>query len=981
MNWKRNDRIIVHRKDDEYYLATVTVIRQGKVHVKYDDDSKDSFPIGSDSVVGRGIDEKRIEGFPKEDIDKYIGKKKDVRQSFGKQKKVKNYRHEEKRKNNPPAGLAEYNGKPSKAREYGYDPHLSPQLVWAGKPGIVNVEVEDQAGVEAETVSLHIHERISPQAIIKAVQKEEPQLDLFADPQLPFNEAVKFYQHDMDWTNRLILGDSLLVANSLIEREMMAGKVQMIYIDPPYGVKYASNFQAKINSRDVKDKDEHLTREPEQIRAYRDTWQLGVHSYLTYMRDRLRVCRELLTESGSVFVQIGDENVHLVRCLLDEVFERKNFISQIAFAKTSGLYSLHLYGICDYILWYAKDKNYLKYHQLYLNKVVGEVGATKFNRIELMDGTRRTLNLEEKKNISKIPDEAKFWDDRGLTSQGNEILLYSYRQKNYHGGWKTNIQGMNRLALAGRFYVASGSLRYLRYLDDFSVYPINSAWLDIGGIQSRTDSKIYVVQTSAKAIQRCLLMTTDPGDLVFDPTCGSGTTAYVAEQWGRRWITCDTSRVALSIARQRLMTATYPYYIINDDENDQNPKPGFKYKTVPHITLKSIANNTRIDDVAEDYNPKIEQALKELNKALKASFQEWEVPFEPDDEWSEKVKRLWKEFRDLKQAKQKKIDKIIAEDADQETLYDQPKVDNKTVRIAGTFSVEAIPPPVVQAKSEIEEPKEDLEAFDPEDTAITEDNHIPYLISLLGKDGITFPDNRKIKLDSLTARSGGIIHAEGIAEDRKYALSFGPLHGPVSIIQVMDGLREAHTGGYDEIIFCGFAFDPESQAAIRENPHPKVKAHASHIRPDILLTDSKGDSLLKTTAGSQLFTVFGEPDIEIEEAGKGKNKEYTIQLLGVDVYDPISGTVNSENAGRVAAWFIDTDYNGQTFCITQAFFPNKSAWKKIEKALKGTLDKEQFDKLTGQESLPFKQGKYKKAAVKVIDQRGNEVMKVIRLNK
>ena len=375
--------------------------------------------------------------------------------------------------------------------------------------------------------------------------------------------------------------------------------------------------------------------------------------------------------------------------------------------------------------------------------------------------------------------------------------------------------------------------------------------------------------------------------------------------------------------------------------------------------------------------------MKELNNAIKGktAFQEWEVPFEPHESWTENIKRLWKAFRDLKQAKQKKIDDIITEDAEQETLYDQPRVDNKIVRVSGTFTVEAIPPPVVQLESAIEELPNSLEAFNPDEIALSDDNHIPYLISLLEKDGITFPDNKKIKFDSLNARSGGVIHAEGMSENKKFALSFGPLHGAVSTFQVIEGIRQAYMGGFDDVIFCGFAFDPEAQATISDNPNPKIKAHASHIRPDIIMTDSKGDSLLKTTANSQLFTVFGEPDIEIKESGRGKEKEYIIKLLGVDVYDPVDGTVHSENAGHVAAWLIDTNYNGQTFWIKQAFFPDKSAWDKIERALKGTLDREQFDKLTGDESLSFKAGEYKQAAVKVIDQRGNEVMKVLRLDK
>jgi len=897
-----------------------------------------------------------------------------------KEAQVTDYRYDETRKNNPPAGLAEYEMKVKEpeVKHYAYDPHLSPQLVWAAKPGLNTIDVEDKSGVEVETVSLHVHERVSTQAIINAVKREEKQIDLFADPKLPFHESVKFYQHDVDWTNRLLLGDSLLVANSLIEREMMAGKVQMIYMDPPYGVKYSSNFQARIDRRDVKEKDEHLTREPEMIKAYRDTWKLGIHSYLTYMRDRLRVCRELLSDSGSIFVQIGDENVHLVRCLLDEVFGNENFVSLVSYRTSVGLGAKLLDSVSNYMLWYAKQKEIIKYRPLFNKVQLGEEGATRYRYLENLYGDIELLDSNE------IRPGWRTFFKQGLTSRsGSKTTMFAveFNGKKYHpsaGGWRTSPIGMEKLKNANRIAVEGSRLTFKKYFDDFGAVAVTNFWNDVsGGISSRTDPKVYVVQTATKVIERCLLMTTEPGDLVFDPTCGSGTTAYVAEQWGRRWITCDTSRVALAIARQRLLTATFPYYIIEDDAGGQNPGYGFKDKTVPHITLKTIAQSTRIDPVAEHYNPLIQKALDAFNAAAGTHFQEWEVPFDPDALWSEEVTRHFEEFRRLKREKQQKIDAIIAEDAPQETLYDQPEINRKITRVSGPFTVEAIPPPVAEigeAESPIEAAPEELKTFET-GSKLSEGNHIPNLIELLRKDGVTFPDNRRMAFEVLKARTGGVLHAEGEAEGRRVAVSFGPLHGPVPIMQVQDGLREANSGGYDDVIFCGFAFDPEAHATILANPHPRVKAHASHIRPDILLTDSEGESLLKTTASSQLFTVFGEPDIELQEQAG----EYSIHLLGVDVYDPIDGVVHSENADRVAAWFVDSDYDGQTFCIVQAFFPDKSAWKKIERALKGTLDEERFDLLTGQVSLPFKSGKHKKIAVKVIDLRGNEVMKVIHL--
>jgi len=895
-----------------------------------------------------------------------------------KNSKVKDYRHDEKRKNNPPIGMVSYEPKIAepKTRHYAYDPHLSPQLVWAAKPGLKSVEVEDASGIEVESVALHVHERVSAQAIIKAVQREDKQRDLFADPQLPLHQAVQFYQHDVDWANRLILGDSLLVANSLIDREMMAGKVQMIYMDPPYGVKYASNFQARIDRRDVKDIDDHLTREPEMIKAYRDTWRLGIHSYLTYMRDRLRVCRELLSESGSIFVQISDENLHLVRSLLDDVFGIDNFMSQILFEKTGYLGGDYLDETYDYILWYVKKRENVKFNRLVESRT--HHALKRYSHLDLPNGHDINLTQKQLDGEDPIPKGSR-WGDKSLFSdgetKGESSKLFEFQGIEYHpkqgSHWSTGINGLKRLAEANRIWKAKTRLRFKSYVSDNPFVPMSNLWKGVMiGVP-----KVYVVQTSPKVIERCILMTTDPGDLVFDPTCGSGTTAYVAEQWGRRWITCDTSRVAIALARQRLLTATFPYYRIDNEGNGQNPSYGFKYKTVPHITLKSIAQNTRIDTVAEKYNPLIADALKRLNQSAGTSFKEWEVPFEPNKKWSRKAKEHFEGFWRLKGEKQEAIDKIIAEDAPQETLYDQPEIDHKIVRVSGPFTVEAIPPPVYEVETPVGGEPESIGTGDTTEAPPSAENHIPTLISLLQKDGVTFPDNKKLNFDILTARTGGVLHAEGEAENKRFAISFGPLHGPVSVMQVEDGLREAYMGGYDEIIFCGFAFDPEAQAAISANPHPKVKAHASHIRPDVILKDSEGGDLLKTTASSQLFTVFGEPDIDlIKEHG-----EFTIKLLGVDVYDPISGVVNSEKADRVAAWFVDTDYDKRTFCIVQAFFPNKSDWKKLERALKGILDETRFEMLTGHVSLPFRAGKYKRAAVKVIDQRGNEVMKVVDL--
>ena len=728
----------------------------------------------------------------------------------------------------------------------------------------------------------------------------------------------------------------------------------------------------------MKEKDDFLTREPEMIKAYRDTWKLGIHSYLTYMRDRLRVCRELLAESGSIFVQIGEENIHLIRSLLDDVFGLDNYISQISVFKTTTP-RLLLDNNLFYLLWYAKNKSSVKYNQIYIDKPCDEwARETKGGSWGVtLDGLDRSLMPDEKANTNILPKGAEVYQLSGLTSSGASSTEnpFEFNKQVYYPGsrnhWKTTIDGLYRLDKASRLEARSSKPWFKKYHKDFPKKRLTNVWSDTSG---KATERYYVVQTDTSVIERCILMTTDPGDLVFDPTCGSGSTAYVAEFWGRRWITCDTSRVALGIARQRLLTQTYPYYKINDDGGGINPGFGFKYQTVPHITLKSIAQNTRLDPVVAHYNPLIEAALQTFNKAAGLKLKDWEVPFEPLESWPEAVQQVFKQFRRLKREKQQKIDAIIAEDAPQETLYDQPEADNKITRVSGPFTVEAIPPPVYEEDSPISGAPADMESFPPE-PALNEGNHLPTLIDLLRTDGVIFPGNRRLKFSVLTPRSGGVLHAEGEAEGRKVAVSFGPMYGPVSILQVQDGLREANSGGYEEIIFCGFAFDPEAHATIRENPHPRVKAHASHIRPDILLTDAEGGSLLKTTASSQLFSVFGEPDVKLKE----KKGEYSIHLRGVDVYDPIDGVVHSENAERVAAWFVDSDYDGQTFCIVQAFFPDKSAWKKIERALKGTLDEDRFDMLTGKVSLPFRPGKHRQAAVKVIDPRGNEVMKILKL--
>ena len=983
---------------------------------------------------------------------------------------VRDFRHAEaRRKNNPPAGAAPtYEVRERHIKSYAYDPHLDPQLVWAGKA--------EHTSFEVDVVSLHIHERISTKAILRAVRRPEPlQLDLFGETPLPADQEVEFYRHEMGWANRLILGDSLLVMNSLLVKEGMAGKVQMIYMDPPYGIKYASNFQPRIDKRDVKDSDEDLTHEPEQIKAYRDTWKLGIHSYLTYLRDRLLLCRELLTESGSIFVQINDENLHLVRCLLDEVFGRENFVAVISFVKTSGKGGALLDVVNDFLLWYAKDKAQVKYRQLFLDKELGEEGTKGYQHVQLPDGTRRRLTSAEIESPALLPEGARVFKAGGIDSQepGRTTFPFVFEGRSFlpAGGkrhWATSQEGMERLRQAERLFVAGNTLSYVRLLDEVPTRPLTNIWTDTG-IAGYGDPKVYAVQTNTKVVERCILMTTDPGDLVFDPTCGSGTTAYCAEKWGRRWITCDTSRVALAIARQRLMTAKFDYYELRDPE--RGPAGGFIYETVPHITLKSIAQNEKIDEIAAKYQPQIDQALADLNKALRGTtvriavkegaragqvvdfsapdsrtvtlpsgqvvrvneLLEWEVPREvphplwpreahaayrqlwelknsgqlgaeeeaaplletiyrltghrwqrlsdvpnpiPPEDWPDEAKEALLRFWELKRAKRREIDESIQRNAPQETLYDRPKVVKGVVRVSGPFTVEAIPVPAVEDPTQAPIPQFEAE----EAQARVSDRGGDYLTDMIHllkqQGGVLFPGGKRLELENLRPLNLGYLHAEAEARQNgntlRVAISFGPQHGPVIAHQVQEAIPTAKMNGYQMLIFAGFAFDPEAQALIQKAPVAGLQVHFANIAPDVLVGD-----LLKTNRASQIFTVFGQPDVRVE---KQKDGTYVVELRGVDIYDPLTGEVHSTRGEDVAAWFLDTDYDGKTFHICQAFFPGDTdAWDKLQRALKAQIDPEAFDRMRGTVSFPFEPGEHRRIAVKVIDFRGNEVVRVVNL--
>ena len=588
---------------------------------------------------------------------------------------------------------------------------LDPQLVWRGK------DEQDWSDLVVHAPPLYIQEKMHPKALIDELCRQTEQMgvdtekqdhgfinDLFADFNGLPDEAAKteFYQHEAHWSNRMILGDSLQVMASLAEREGLRGKVQCIYFDPPYGIKFNSNFQWSTTSRDMRDGNaQHITREPEQVKAFRDTWRDGIHSYLEYLRDRLTVARDLLTETGSIFVQIGDENVHLVRALMDEVFGKENFCSLISFVTTGGIKQNYLATRCDYVIWFAKDKSKVKYRQLFLRKDIASGTAKTYTWVELEKGARRGLTAEEKrKNV--LPKRARLYRPGNITTQGNPVFSFTFRGKTYSRPWKTTSLGMNRIGKANRLHVAANSLSQVNYIDDFSISEVTSLWTDTF-LGSFAEDKVYIVQTSQKTIQRCVLMTTDPGDLIVDPTCGSGTTAYVAEQWGRRWVTIDTSRVALALARARIMGARYPYYILSDSKEGlqkeaeithstpsnrpttDNVRFGFVYERVPHITLKSIANNSEIDVIWEKYQERLEVVRKLLNNETGKSWEEWEIPRSIVDDWSNNAKQLHKEWWENRIARQGEIDKAIAAKADFEYLYDKPYEDNKKIRVAGPF--------------------------------------------------------------------------------------------------------------------------------------------------------------------------------------------------------------------------------------------------------------------------------------------------------
>ncbi len=908
---------------------------------------------------------------------------------------VSSHTHADKRPNIPTEELRDFiaeDEKKPKTMLYPRDPSLDPQLVWKGK------DEQDAADLAVPSVPVYIQEHIKPQAIVELVRAEAnkgaPQQPmLFADFNgLPFEERVDFYHHDQHWTNRMILGDSLLVMTSLAEKEGLKGKVQVIYLDPPYGINFGSNWQVSTRKRRVVDgRADDATRQPEQIKAFRDTWNLGIHSYLAYLRDRLVIARELLTEGGSIFVQIGDENVHLVRCILDEVFGSENFSALITFNKTTPLGTELLPATADFILWYAKKKEQMKYRQIYMEKKPGEVGATRYSGVELPDGSRIPVSEYEGNwdGVRPYTDN----DTSAMFTTPHLALPFKLHGTVYSPNkgrqWQTTLDGMKRLGMVNRLIVQGTSLRYVRYLEDFPVNPLSNIWIDIGGIQSRSDPKIYVVQTSTSAIQRCMLMTTDPGDLVLDPTCGSGTTAYVAEQWGRRWITIDTSRVAIALARTRLMAARFPYFLLADSyeghkkERELNPltlgeategtgndgmgggdiKRGFVYKRVPHVLLKSIANNEEIDVIHKKYQPHLEELRIKINEAAGKNWEEWEIP--RDAPVGAQYVAPLQEYWQTRQARQKEIDASIARRADTEFLYDQPYEELRRIRVSGPFTVESLSPHRVLA------PDDPATAF--REDALNTQDFAGMIIENLRTSGVQNTIKKeRLKFDRLEPYAGTWIHAAGEYTEkgntRRVAVSIGPELGTVGPEQVKEAAKEALKGiEFDLLIVCGFAFDPHvSEEAKR---YGKLTVLPAHMNPDLAM----GDELLKKTGAGNLFMVFGEPDLDI----KKKYGRITVHLKGLDVYDPTTGEVRSNSTDDIACWFIDTDYNEETFIVRHAYFTGADQpYEKLQRALRAEIDESAWAALYSTTSYPFDPPKTGKIAVKVINHYGDEVLKI-----
>lgn len=972
-------------------------------------------------------------------------------------KDVSTLRHNDRRPNIPTAELEsaapDAVKKPVRVAYERRNADLDPQLVWRGK------DMADWSELVVDAPPLYIQEKVHPKAIIDdlmrtAGKRRDPgQPDLFAD----FNgigddsarKEAEFYRHSKHWTNRMILGDSLQAMASLAEREGLRGKVQCVYIDPPYGIRFNSNFQWSTTSTTVKDGNAaHITREPEQVKAFRDTWRDGIHSYLTYLRDRLTVARDLLTDSGSIFVQIGDENVHRVRAVMDEVFGDENFVSDIVFSKTVGQTSEFLPGITDYCLWYAKRRDKLKFRPLLREKEMGGEGTTGYRFFESKAFDWRPLTADEKAGYARVPENGRLVAIGDLSSQRQgrssgegsamsyDVLVdgRSYRPSGARG-WSTTRQGMSRLGRAQRIYGSGrAGVGYVRYLDDFSAMPRMNIWTDTVGQSQYGGSKTYVVQTGLKVLERCILMTTDPGDLVLDPTCGSGTTATVAEQWGRRWITIDTSRVALALARARLMGARYPYYLLADSPEGRRKEAeitrtvppdapttgdvrhGFVYARVPHVTLKSIANNAEIDAIWEARQPAVEAARTALNAALaghaepfpvttggragqtvdfraagqtvplpsgetapRDALLEWEVPREAPASWPEPARTALAAFWEARIARQREIDASIAAKADSEYLYDKPYEDKARVRVAGPFTVESLSPHRALPVDEHGEPiglngsapktlHEPSDGYRHEGEA-PEKDFAGVILENLRRAGVHQAEKGdRIAFTALTGFPGTYICAEGRYREgdaeRRAGIFIGPEYGTVQRPDLIAAAKEAGREGFDMLIACAFNYEAHINEFDKVGGIPILKAR---MNPDLHM----GEEL--KPGGGNLFVVFGEPDLDLIREGD----MLRVKINGVDVFKPQTGEIESSGPEGIACWFIDDDYDEASFFVRHAYFLGANdPYKALKISLKAEIDEEAWASLNSDTSRPFPKPSTGRIAVKVINHLGDEVMKV-----
>lgn len=955
------------------------------------------------------------------------------------------YTHDDRRVMNPEVGLVKPENDPEGAKKtWSYDPHLSPELRFdvgraqiekliddalasgdeeAMKTALLELKrlqepylnwtgKAERTSFEIDTVSLHVHERVDPATILEGVKKKfadgqgmaEEQMDFFhpSFEEKPLREALGFYKHDKDWSNRLITGDSLLVMNSLLQKESMRGQAQMIYIDPPYGIKYGSNFQPFTNKRDVKDRsDADLTQEPEMIKAFRDTWELGIHSYLSYLRDRLVLARDLLSESGSLFVQISTENIHRVRELVDEVYGPENHIETIAYrTKNMTLGGQFLEGVFDYIIWYAKDKTQAKFRKFF--KPTSVEGDSHWNyywhhgRLEKMSSAQVGNHTELPNGADPVQLSALY--PTGVFETG--LYDFSFQGVNYSPPpgrcWKSPKHGMERVLKAGRAfpYSSGATVRYALRLSDYPVSPLHNIWADT----APPASKVYAVQTGDKVIERCMLMTTDPGDLVIDPTCGSGTSAFVAEKWGRRWITCDTSRVAVTLAKQRLMTASFDYYALRYPH--EGIKGGFDYETVAHITLKSISNNPDIDTIYDEEHHQITVELQALNAALLVSppndftpsqgtrkgkrvklsegehLFEWEVPFDWPEGWPDEAKEPFEAFHVARRKMQTRMDESIASHADQETLYDRPKIEKAKLRVSGKFTVEAVPAPVVMGLDEtkaVEEPDASLaRSGETSRQSLWRDELLKTGIRGKGGQMLNFADLEVIS----DLRN---LHASGSLADSgdRVVVSFGPEHAALEQRQVELALQEADKlrPTPKVVVFCAFTFDPEAAKDIDETAWPGVTLLKVQMNTDLLTEDLK-----KKRASNQSFWLMGQPDVDLRKREDGK---WEVEVNGFDYFNTKTGELDSGGKGKIAMWSLDTDYNERSLFPHQVFFPMagaKDGWNRLKKTIRSELDEDLLDQFHGTVSLPFEAGDNSKAAIKIVDDRGIESLKIIQLD-